>query len=139
MLEHPEWKMQQIGISNLIEERLNRLFGNGWELTQVRGSMEGSLTASLERSALNALAARGAKLGKRGGVGKFDADTESWSISSLVTTNLEEILCWIYQDEAETADETTSAVAVMASGKQFSCHFLSQKAGNTERKPAEVI
>lgn len=99
-LQHPEWNMQQIGISNVIEERLNRHFRNGWELAQIRGPMEGSLTASLERSALKALAKRGANLGKRGDVGQFDGFTESWSIASLQATSLDEILGWIYEDES---------------------------------------
>lgn len=100
-LEHPEWKMQQIGISNVIEERLNRHYKNGWELTQLRGPMEGSLTASLERSALRALAKKGAKLGRRGDVGQFDGFTESWPISSLRVSSLDEVINWIYEEDGE--------------------------------------
>jgi hypothetical protein len=98
-LRHSNWSMFQIGISNVIEERLRRHFSNGWELIEVRGPMDGAVTAALERSALNALKARGARLGKRGDLGQFDGYTESWPMSTLIVESIKQILGWVYEDD----------------------------------------
>jgi hypothetical protein len=82
LLFHPDWQMQQIGISNVIDERLARHQQKGWELVELRGPMPGDQTAALERAALRALRENGARLGKRSAMGGFDGFTESWPVDT---------------------------------------------------------
>lgn len=98
-LFHPVWHMQQIGITNVPEQRLGQHTKLGWEVTEVRGPMDGALAKALEREALMALHSRGARLGKRSNIGRFDGYTESWPITSLELVSLNELLNWVYSDE----------------------------------------
>jgi len=99
LLSHPDWEMQQIGISNYPETRLAQHRTKGWEVVDLRGPMTGDLTAHLERSGLQALASRGALLGKRGKSNKFDGYTEAWSVGSLRLSSLAELIGWIHENE----------------------------------------
>ncbi|MBU3717872.1 MAG: hypothetical protein FGM45_06165 [Actinobacteria bacterium] len=101
-LFHEQWAMFQIGISNVPEERLRRHRQKGWEVRELRGPMDGYLTADLERSCLASLLSRGAELGRRSSHFKFDGHTESWSAASLEVTGLKEILDWVYLDEGSS-------------------------------------
>lgn len=96
-LRHPVWDMFQIGISNVIEERLARHRQSGWEVIEVRGPMPGDHTADLERAALKVMKSRGADLGRRRIGGGFDGYTESWTRESLNVSSIKEILNWIYE------------------------------------------
>jgi hypothetical protein len=93
--------MLQIGISNFPENRLQSHSNGGWEVLELRGPMEGLLTQQLERSALRALKQRGADLGRRGSIVKFDGHTEAWTKASLEVTSIKQILDWVYKDEVE--------------------------------------
>ena len=62
--------------------------------------MDGHLTQKLERDILHALEKRGAILGHKAGVDKFDGYTEAWTKASLNVTSIKQILNWVYKDEA---------------------------------------
>lgn len=96
----PTWSMLQIGISNDPARRLATHQANGWELLELRGPMPGDQARASEQSGLRSLAARGARLGNRASVAKFDGHTESWPIESLRLESLTQLMDWIRADEA---------------------------------------
>jgi hypothetical protein len=98
---HLDWEMFQIGITNNLEERVSKHQRSGWTTMEVRGPMEGQLTRQLETASLRTLLKRGAVLGKKGSLEKFDGYTEAWTKSSLQVTSIKQILDWVYEDESE--------------------------------------
>jgi hypothetical protein len=98
-IEHFNLDMFQIGITNLPEDRLGRHSRRGWEVIEIRGPMEGHLTRNLETSCLHALEKRGAILGHKAGITKFDGYTEAWTKASLKVASIRQILDWVYEDE----------------------------------------
>ena len=107
LLEHFDLEMFQIGITNNLEERVSKHQRSKWTIMEVRGPMEGQLTKQLETAFLRTLHKRGAKLGKRGSLEKFDGYTESWTKKSLNVTSIKQILDWVYEDEADTTTSST--------------------------------
>jgi hypothetical protein len=99
LIENDDRQMFQIGISNFLQNRLDKHSNGGWSLIDVRGPMEGLLTQQLERASLSSLRLRGAVIGKRGAVEKFDGHTEAWTKGSLNVTSIKQILDWVYEDE----------------------------------------
>jgi len=93
--------MFQIGISNFPEDRLGDHKSRGWEVVELRGPMDGHLTQKLERDILHALEKRGAILGHKAGIEKFDGYSEAWTKKSLNVTSIKQILDWVYEDEAK--------------------------------------
>ena len=91
--------MWQIGITNYPDQRLSKHAKGGWELIELRGPMEGDLTQDLESNCLNALVKRGAILGHKAGIEKFDGYSEAWTKASLQVTSIKQILDWVYEDE----------------------------------------
>jgi hypothetical protein len=100
-IDHFELHMFQIGITNFPEDRLDRHARRGWEVIELRGPMDGHLTQQLETSCLHALEKRGALLGHKAGIDKFDGYSEAWMRSSLNVTSIKEILDWVYEDESK--------------------------------------
>ncbi len=100
-LEHPTWSMQQIGISNVPENRLAQHSRLGWHVIEVRGPMDGALAQALEQEALQALRKRGAHLGIPTSSGSFDGHTEAWTVESLHVESFRQILDWVYDDETQ--------------------------------------
>ena len=98
-LEHPLWEMQQIGISNVPEQRLRQHRSLGWEVLEIRGPMEGFLAKAIEADALKAIQQRGAKLGARSSDNGFDGHTEAWPITTLNVESLAQIMSWVYEDD----------------------------------------
>ena len=101
LIDHFELQMFQIGISNFPENRLDNHKRRGWEVLEIRGPMDGHLTQKLETDCLHALEKRGAILGHRAGIEKFDGYTEAWTKQSLNVTSIKQILDWVYEDEAK--------------------------------------
>ena len=101
LIENEVRDMFQIGISNYLENRLDKHASGGWEVIEVRGPMDGFLTQNLERASLKALKRRGAILGKKGSLEKFDGHTEAWTKASLNVTSVKQILDWVYKDESK--------------------------------------
>ena len=99
LIENEVRDMFQIGISNYLENRLDRHASGGWEVIEVRGPMDGFLTQDLERMSLRALKRRGALLGRKGSIEKFDGHTEAWTKKSLNVTSIKQILDWVYEDD----------------------------------------
>jgi hypothetical protein len=100
-LENPKWEMLQIGITNQPEKRLAKHARSGWEVIELRGPMDGHLTQKLETDCLHALEKRGAVLGHKAGIDKFDGYSEAWTKGSLNVTSIKQILDWVYEDESK--------------------------------------
>ena len=101
-IENDALEMFQIGISNMPENRLRKHSLTGWNVVEVRGPMDGFLTRSLEFAALKSLAKRGAVLGHKADIEKFDGYSEAWTKESLFVTSFKQLLDWIYEDDQST-------------------------------------
>jgi hypothetical protein len=100
-LDHDQLFMFQIGISNSPKKRLSEHRRGGWTAIELRGPMDGHLTQQLETSCLHALEKRGAILGHKAGIEKFDGYSEAWTKTSLSVTSIKQILDWVYEDESK--------------------------------------
>lgn len=98
-IEHDEWKMFQVGITNYPDNRLNQHKRIGWAILEIRGPMSGHLTRQLETDCLHALEKRGAILGHKARIEKFDGYSEAWTSASLKVTSIKQILDWVYEDD----------------------------------------
>jgi hypothetical protein len=103
-MDHFDLHMFQIGITNFPENRLNDHKRRGWEVIELRGPMDGHLTQQLETSCLHALEKRGAILGHKAGIDKFDGYSEAWTRASLNVTSIKQILEYVYADEGARHD-----------------------------------
>ena len=99
LIDHFDLDMYQIGITNFPDDRLGKHERSGWEVLELRGPMDGHLTQQLEKSCLHALEKRGAILGHKIGIDKFDGYSEAWTKSSLNVTSIKQMLDWVYEDE----------------------------------------
>ena len=100
-IDHFDLDMFQIGITNSPDNRLNNHGRHGWEVIELRGPMDGQLTRQLETNCLHALEKRGAILGHKAGIEKFDGYSEAWTKASLNVTSIKQILDWVYEDETK--------------------------------------
>ncbi len=91
-LKHSQWKMLQIGISNVPNQRLAKHKKNGWELIEIRGPMDGQLTNDWETSILRMLKAKGADLSNSEIAGRFDGYSEAWSKSTFEVNSILELM-----------------------------------------------
>ena len=98
-IDHFDLEMFQIGITNYPDQRLGRHAKAGWETIELRGPMDGYLTQQLETSCLHALEKRGAILGHKAGIDKFDGYSEAWTKDSLKVSSLKQLLDWVYEDD----------------------------------------
>jgi hypothetical protein len=98
-IDHDELHMFQIGISNVPVTRLGQHSKRGWEVIEVRGPMEGHLAQQLETSILHAVERRGAVLGHKAEIEKFDGYSEAWTKDSLTVTSFKQLLDWVYEDD----------------------------------------
>ena len=98
-IDHDGLEMYQIGISNYPDDRLADHKGRGWEVIEIRGPMDGHLTQELEDNCLLALKKRGAVLGRKGSMSRFDGYTEAWTKKSLNVTSIKQILDWVHEDD----------------------------------------
>ncbi len=99
LIDHFDLDMFQIGITNFPNDRLDKHKQGGWEVIELRGPMDGHLTQNLETNCLHALEKRGAILGHKAGIDKFDGYSEAWTKASLNVTSIKQILDWVYEDE----------------------------------------
>jgi hypothetical protein len=102
-IRHDVLDMVQIGISNFPETRLGDHSKRGWEVLEVRGPMDGHLTQRLETAILHAVERRGAVLGHKAQIEKFDGYSEAWTKSSLSVNSLKQLLDWVYEDDQNSA------------------------------------
>jgi hypothetical protein len=99
LIENVELNMFQIGISNFPEQRLRKHSKGGWEVIEVRGPMEGHLVQQLETAILHAVERRGAVLGHKAEIEKFDGYSEAWTKDSLPVDSFKQLLDWVYEDD----------------------------------------
>jgi hypothetical protein len=99
LIDHDPLDMFQIGISNVPVDRLGRHAHRGWEVLEVRGPMDGFLVRQLETAILRAVKRRGAVLGHRTDIKKFDGYSEAWTKASLTVTSIKQLLDWVYEDD----------------------------------------
>jgi hypothetical protein len=98
-LHNDDLEMFQIGISNVLEKRLKTHAKGGWEVIEVRGPMDGHLTQHLETGILHAVERRGAVLGHKAGILKFDGYSEAWTKASLNVLSFQALLSFVYEDD----------------------------------------
>lgn len=91
-IEHFEWDMFQIGITNFPNDRLHSHQKLGWNVTEIRGPMNGHLTQNWETSILRMLKAKGADLANSKIAGKFDGYSEAWSKSTFEAKSIKELM-----------------------------------------------
>ena len=99
LIDHDALDMFQIGISNFPANRLDNHSKRGWEALEVRGPMEGHLAQQLETAILHAVERRGAVLGHKAKIEKFDGYSEAWTKDSLSVTSFKQLLDWVYEDD----------------------------------------
>jgi hypothetical protein len=99
-IDHDEWQMFQIGITNYPDERLNDHKKLGWIVREIRGAMDGSLTRDLETAILRSLKRRGAVFANKADGRKFDGWTEAWLKSSVNVSGLKDLLNFVHEDDA---------------------------------------
>jgi len=91
-IEHQNWEMFQIGITNNPDKRLGQHQKLGWGLLELRGPMDGHLTQQWETAILRMLKAKGADLSNSKIAGKFDGYSEAWSKSTFEATSIKELM-----------------------------------------------
>jgi len=91
-IEHSEWEMYQIGISNFPAQRMSEHKRGGWEVLELRGPMDGHLTQQWETAILRMLKANGADLSNAKIAGKFDGYSEAWSKSTFKVQSIKELM-----------------------------------------------
>ena len=101
-LEHPDFQMLQIGITNHLEERLSQHKKGGWEVLEIRGPMDGHLSQQWETSILRMLRAKGADLSNSKIAGKFDGYSEAWSKLTFHVNSIKELMRLTEEFEEET-------------------------------------
>lgn len=87
-LRHEKWKMLQIGITNVPEQRIAKHKRLGWKVIEIEGPMKGAEARSIEKMILDFLYANGAVLGPASTIKTFDGYTEAWIESSFPTKTL---------------------------------------------------
>lgn len=100
-LNHPDWELLQIGITNNPKQRLNKHRRIGWKLLELRGPLDGYLARKWEVSILQMLKTNGALLGEDGAAGKFDGYTEAWVVDSFPASSLHELMEKVKDDEQQ--------------------------------------
>ena len=99
LIENDELDMFKIGISNFPKQRIIKHQRRGWGVIEVRGPMEGYLARQLETVILHAVEHRGAVLGHKAEIEKFDGYSEAWTKDSLSVTSFKQLLDWVYEDD----------------------------------------
>ena len=91
-LEHKDWMMYQIGITNFPKDRIGLHSNLGWEVIEIRGSMDGHLCQQWETAILRMLKASGADLSNSKIAGKFDGYSEAWSKTTFEVKSIKELM-----------------------------------------------
>lgn len=99
LLNHPDWEMTQIGITNYPDDRLKQHKKLGWEVVEIRGPMDGLLARKWESSILKMLITKGVSLEANDVAGRFDGHTESWLTHQFKANTLKELMAAVEQSE----------------------------------------
>ena len=100
-LNHSDWQMLQIGITNYPRIRLKTHSKLGWELIELRGPMDGHLVQQWETAILRHLRENGAEMANKIGIEPFDGYSESWLKDSFTFHSLREIMTIIDEKEGK--------------------------------------
>ena len=101
-LDHSNWGMYQIGITNVPETRLKKHKRLGWDVLELRGPMDGHLTQQWETAILRMLKTKGADLSNDKIAGKFDGYSEAWSKLTFEVKSIKELMRLTEEFEEET-------------------------------------
>ena len=91
-LEHQDWEMFQVGITNDIDTRMYAHGLLGWKCVEYRGPMNALVCRDWESSILRMLKAKGADLSNSKIAGKFDGYSEAWSKSTFEVKSIKELM-----------------------------------------------
>ena len=91
-LNHPDWEMFQIGITNVPDDRLATHKRLGWNVLELRGPIDGHLAQKWETAILRMLKTKGADLSNANIAGKFDGYSEAWSKSTFEVNSIKELM-----------------------------------------------
>jgi hypothetical protein len=100
-IEHPNWEMQQIGITNYPKKRLATHQKLGWEIIELRGPLMGEVARTWETEILRALKRHGASFTADREQGKFTGFSESWIKSSFTLKSIREMMSLVETDEKD--------------------------------------
>jgi hypothetical protein len=103
-LEHHQWGLLQIGITNFPKNRLKDHERLGWNLLEIKGPMDGLLARKWEKSILGLITNRGIKLGDEKIAGRYSGYTETWSVNELHVRSLKELM-----DLVDASEQTTES------------------------------
>jgi len=92
LLEHKEWKMLQVGITNSPKSRLAKHRQSGWIKMDIVGPVPGEKAKLNERTILRYLKLKKVKFANKLGGGKFDGWTEAWSKSTFPVVSIKELM-----------------------------------------------
>jgi len=98
-LRHELWGLLQIGISNVLDDRLARHRRSGWQVIELRGPMPGDVAYGWEQSILKALTDRNVALSPAHIAGTFSGYTESWIEEDFPAFSLKELMALVHGDE----------------------------------------
>jgi hypothetical protein len=91
-LQHLNWEMLQIGITNVPDDRLKDHKKLGWDVLELRGPMDGHLTQQWETAILRMLKSKGADLSNEKIAGKFDGYSEAWTKATFPVDSIKELM-----------------------------------------------
>jgi DNA-directed RNA polymerase subunit RPC12/RpoP len=98
-LEHPDWEMLQIGITNFPDDRLATHIHLGWNVLELHGAIDGHIARQWETDILRVLRKKHAVVGSTEIAGKFTGYTESWMKSSFPISSLKELMQLVRTDQ----------------------------------------
>ena len=101
LLQHDDWGLMQIGITNQPDKRLAKHARLGWETIETRGPMDGAITRGWETSILDYLRRNGAKIGVESSQGKFDGYSEAWLTDSFPVKSIKELMNYVEKYEED--------------------------------------
>lgn len=91
-LDHEEWGLLQIGITNDPETRISKHKRLGWDVVELRGPMDGHLVQDWETAILRHIKKQGGKFADKIGIEPFDGYSESWLKESFSFGSFKEIM-----------------------------------------------
>jgi uncharacterized Zn-finger protein len=92
LMEHPKRGLYQIGISNVIEQRLKTHKRKGWVLVDISAEMPGAVAHDYEQGGRRAISRRGGIFTNHYGSEKSGGYSEVWKKSSLHIRSIAELM-----------------------------------------------
>lgn len=92
LLDHPEWQVTQVGITNVPKNRVGKHVSRGWVVRDVRGPMDGDLARHWETDILCYVKTLGVSLKPESTGGNFSGFTEAWWTADFHVDNLKALM-----------------------------------------------